>query len=73
MIGEMSFICLIFAVRPLGGPGQSLGKGVGAKPSNNFFLYRTHPNGDRQGKYRVENVSNHSNVTLNNVILTFSK
>ena len=42
MIGEMSFICLIFAVRPLGSPEQSLGKGVGAKPSNNFFLYIEH-------------------------------
>ena len=36
------------------------------------FSYKTHQIGDRYGEYSVENISNHSVVILNNVILTFS-
>ena len=37
-----------------------------------FFVYKTHYNSDRWGEYRVENISNYSVVTLNNVLLKFS-
>ena len=52
------------------GPGQCLGERVGANPLNNFafFSYKTCQNDVCYGEYRVENISNHSVVTLNTYI-----
>ena len=58
------------AVSPPGGPGRCPGGGE----APDFFIFFVQNTLKRWslGEYRVENISNHSVVTLNNVILTFS-
>ena len=59
------------AVTPPGGPGRCPGGGEAPDFYFIFFVQNTLKRWSL-GDYRVENISNHSVVTLNNVILTFS-
>ena len=56
-------------LKPARGPGRWPGEGAGAKPPNNFFFDIKHA---KTVIVRVENISNHTVVTQNNIILTFS-
>ena len=61
------------AVSTLGGPRRYPCRSEAAQFFFVFgFLYKTCSNNDCQGEYRIEIISNHSVVTLDNVILTFS-
>ena len=77
--GRIVFFFLFFfsawgmggAVTPPGGPGRCPGGGEAPDFYFIFFVQNTLKRWSL-GDYRVENISNHSVVTLNNVILTFS-